>query len=153
MDQIGFSVRDVSDEYGTVTFSYDPFGALETVGDIESAIAALLAAVETLTLGTVVRGWYRKEYTTGLTDERPASPYAHREIGLRFFFHDALGSKGNLTIPAPDLANIAVLEGTDLADLTDTEVAALVTIIEANVEINDGEAVTVDRAVVVGRSS
>jgi len=152
MDQIGFTIRDVSDEYSTVTFNYDPFGSLETIGDVEAAMGALSSAVDALTLGTIVRSWYRHE-SGSYTDERPTSPYAHREVGLRFFYHDALGNKGNLTVPAPDLANIAVTPGTDLADLTDSEVAALVTLIEANVELVDGEAVTVDRAVVVGRSS
>jgi len=153
MDQIGFTIRDVSDEYSTVTFNYDSFGSLETIGDITSAVSALSTAVEAITLGTVTKAWFRLSLTSAYVDERPASPYAHREVGLRFFFHDALGNKGNLTIPAPDLANIDVTPGTDLADLTDTEVAALVTLIEANVELVDGEAVTVDRAVVVGRSS
>lgn len=152
MDQIGFTIRDVSDEYSTVTFQYDPFTGLETITDVENAVEALAIAVGALTLGTIVRAWYRHE-VGAFSDERPASPYAHREVGLRFFYHDGLGNKGNLTIPAPDLANIAVTPGTDLADLTDSEVAALVALIEANVEMVDGEGVTVDRAVVVGRNS
>lgn len=147
-----FTIRDVSDEYSTVSFQYADMTALSTFGDMDTAMSALSSAVDALSLGTIVRAAWRQEYDGGYSDTRPASPYAHREVGLRFFYHDGLGNKGNLTIPAPDLANITVTPGTDLADLTDTEVAALVTLIEANVEIAAGEAVTVDRAVVVGRS-
>jgi hypothetical protein len=83
----------------------------------------------------------------------PSSPYANREAGARVFYHnDTSNEKGRVTIPGPDLANVDIQAGSDLFDLTDTEMASLVTWLEANAEY-DGESITVDRAVLVGRNS
>lgn len=153
-DLASFTLKDESGERSVVTFQIDPFTALETITDIETLMGNLADAVQTITLCNVESARYSHAYTQGdFTSDLPAGPYADRERGIRIFFSDAVGNKGNITIAAPDNANMEVLAGTDLYDLTDTELAALVTLIEANVELQDGNAVTVDRAVKVGRNN
>jgi hypothetical protein len=67
---------------------------------------------------------------------------------------DVTGAKSHFTIPGPDLANLTIPEGGDLVTLADASIMAdLVTAIEANVESEDDNAVTVTRAVIVGRNN
>jgi hypothetical protein len=85
----------------------------------------------------------------------PASEYAQRELGLRVFMKDDVNSRlSHFTIPGPDLANLTIHTGTDLVDLDDASImAALVTEVEANCLSVDDNALTVLRAVIVGRKN
>jgi hypothetical protein len=67
---------------------------------------------------------------------------------------DVNGKKSHFTIPGPDLTNLTIPAGGDLVTLADASIMAdLVTAIEANVESEDNNAVTVTRAVIVGRNN
>jgi hypothetical protein len=113
--------------------------------------AGLESALETLSLGTLVSIVFSQH---GITedDTRPASGFAQREQGIRFFYEDTEGNKGNVTLPAADLGTYAVA-GQDRVDLSDTDIAAMVTWLEANALSNHGNAITVNYGVIVGRSS
>ena len=160
---ISVRVRDYSDEYSTLKVPIAEALITDTWQDIQTKGANLVDALEDLILGTIV-SWTFTQNGAEYGDERPSSPFAQREVGLRVFVTgEHSGRKSNFTIPTPDLAAIPLVPGTDLVDLADTDMAALVTWIEANVEIpipnlpplpgywNDD--VTIDRMVVVGRSS
>ena len=87
-------------------------------------------------------------------DQRPASAYADRELGFRFYLRDDVNSRLNsFTIPCADKAIGSVVAGKDELDLTAEPTASFVTFLEANVLSRDGNAVTVERAIVVGRNS
>lgn len=147
-------IRDHSDEYSATTIQIADYGALITVGDLTTAAEALETHLNAISLGTVVNVAFRQQLADA-ADERPASPYAQRELGLRFFFHDDTdpNAKGNFTIAAPDLAALTILPGTDLVDITQAPVAAFVAWFEAEAIGPGGNSPVVDRAVIVGRSN
>lgn len=153
MARVNISVRDFSDEYGRVTFELAEELGTATVSDIDTnKLTPLSSAVAGVSLGAVARESYTM--LEGGNDQRPASQFAQRELGLRIFYHGTTsGEKRNITIPAPDLAALSFPAGGDLADITAAPLSTLVAEIEANVVINGSEAVVVDRAVVVGRNS
>lgn len=144
--------RDFSDEYSHMSVQVADLTGPDVWSVITGLGNGLETAAEALSLGTLVAVNYRQG-AIAEDDTRPASQFAQRETGLRFFYSDnADGSKYNITLPAPDLAIVAT-PGTDDVDLSITEVAAMVTWLEANVISPNGGAVTVDRAVIVGRNS
>lgn len=112
---------------------------------------SLQTAVDALTLGTIESVTISQLNYDNAPADRPTDPFAQREIGLRFRYHNTSG-RGFITLGTADLDVINITPGTDLADLADTQVAALVSWIEANVLLG-GAAVTVDYAQVVGRNS
>ncbi len=150
MAEITMRVRDYGNEYSRVSATIadqsgaDAWSALVTIAnDFQTAVQGVTLC-ETITVNHF-------QYTDENADVPATDPYAQVEMGLRFFYHDLTTfDKGYLTVPAPDLAGIILESDGDTADLTDSPVSVLVTWIEANVLIN-GNAVTVDRAVVVGR--
>jgi hypothetical protein len=152
MAKLTVRLRDYGDEYSSVTARVGDQSGADTWTDLAAVAASFLAAVGGVTLlNPLTTSFF--QYTDENADVKASDPYAQRELGLRFFFHDTTAfEKGYLTVPGPDLANIDLESDGDTADLTDSEVAAMVTWIEANVLIQ-GNAVTVDRAVVVGRAN
>jgi len=89
----------------------------------------------------------------GDSDTVPSDNFAQREIGLRVFLTDDVnGRKSHFTIPGPDLEALTILDGTDFVDLADAGImATLVAAVEADAQSVDGNAVSVQRAVIVGR--
>lgn len=162
--QLTFSFLDHSDETsrtliqtGAVTAVSLP-GLLTEVGTLRDAIAAI-------TLGTV-SGEALKVFDTSLSNARPASALARRETKwlVRYedttaFFDDPVNAIPNegfgkvftITIPTADVAD-RVTPGTDLADLTDTEIAAFITAFEATARSPYGGAVNVLSMQAVGRN-
>ncbi len=152
MAKISMRIRDYGEEYSVVTANVvdqggaDAWSALQTIAD------AFQTAVQGVSLGETITVSHT-QYTDENADVAATDPYAQRELGLRFFFHDTTSfKKGYLTVPAPDLSGIELESDGDHAVLTDSPVSVLVTWIEANVLVV-GNAVTVDRAIVVGRNS
>jgi hypothetical protein len=121
------------------------YDALVTAG------AAMVSAIETISVGQL-----RKEqiaineaYEVGDADAG-----AYRELGMKVFWADTTAeTEGHFTIPCPDPVGAWLQVGTDIVDITDTDVAALITATEANVLSPDGNAVNVSRIVIVGRRS
>jgi hypothetical protein len=58
---------------------------------------------------------------------------------------------GHFTIPAPDPEGAWLQPGTDLVDASETDIAALIVALEANVLSPDGNAIDVSGIYEVGR--
>lgn len=143
--------RDNSDELSRVSVRVDDL----TGPDVWTVATGLGSGLESVLEGLSIATLVSINYTQGTVaedDTRPASLLAQRESGLRFFYQDTEGEKGNITVAAPDLANLKT-PGTDEADLTITEIAAMVTWLEANALSKGGNAITVNKAVFVGRNN
>lgn len=150
MSEIIFKVRDYSDERSTVKFNITDVDETSWVAT-DTAIATLRAAMEALTIGTV-ESRTLIAYRENLNSDRPTDPNAQVESGLRLHYvDDDNGKKYFLTIPCPD-KTILAQPGTDLIDLTGTLAAALVAAIEAVAVSPDGNSITVERGVLVGRN-
>jgi len=118
----------------------------------QTAAAALVGAVEDLTIGEVVK------QTQSLiildTPAIPSSPYAQRELKwLVSYVGDTSGKVFQCEIAAPDITD-NVVPNSDVADLTSTDWAAFVTAFESYVRSPDNgtETVTIVGARVVGRN-
>jgi hypothetical protein len=153
MAKIAFTIRDYSDELSNSFVRVGDLATLDTWSNANTLGDDLATHIEAHTIGTLKSVTYGQE-TQALDDTRPASAFAQREMGFRVFLTDDVNfQKSYFTIPCADLAIGSVVAGQDELDLTAAPTAALVTWVEANVLSADGNAVTVDRIVIVGRSS
>ncbi len=152
MAKASWSYRDKSDEISNVEITVADVSAggadFDTVmADVAALGTAFLAATECVQA--------REVFNQAVDAKSPLTPtdaQAQRESALRIFYaDDVTGEVYHISIPGPDWANIALLPNTDLADLTDTVAANLVIAIEANALSPVANAVTVLRAVQVGR--
>lgn len=152
MAKASWSYRDKSDEISTVEL---------TVADVSAggadfdAVMAAVAALGAALLASTECIQAREMFNQAVDVKNPATPtdvLAQRESALRVFYaDDVTGEVYHISIPGPDWDGIDLLPNTDLADLTDEPVAALVTALEANALSPVGNAITVLRAVQVGR--
>ena len=152
MGKASWSFRDRSQEISSLELTVADISAGGADFDTVMAdVAALGAALETISNCIMAR----EVLTQTVTTKNPASTsdeYANRESALRVFYGDTTtGEVYHVSIPGPDWANIDMEPNTDLADVTDTEVAALVTALEANALSPVGNAIEVIRVVQVGR--
>ena len=148
-----FAYRDKGSEVGTMQLFFANLVAGGTNFDaVIAAITGLEADILAITLCTSA-GYGLSDGIGADSDAVPASNFAQREVGLRVFLVDDVnGRKSHFTIPGPDLAALTILAGTDLVDLADAGImAALVASVEADCVSVDGNAVSVLRAVIVGR--
>lgn len=153
MSRVGFKVRDYSDEYGQMSVELADLTALQTWDLIDGLADALATHIGAHSSGTVVEVNFSQP-TQAANDVRPAEPYAQRELGFRFYIRDEVNQElGYFTIPCADLDIGSVVAGDDELDLTVAPTAAFVTWLEANALSRDGNAITVERALVVGRNS
>lgn len=127
------------------------------VEDYNSASATLINNVLTA-LAVVVNSQVRSAsvslFSEVISEATPASGEAQNEKRLLLKYQDtvAAGWKGRMEIPGFDIGAYAQ-EGTDQIDLTDTDIAALVTAIEAAAVSKLGNPIEIYEAVFVGRAS
>jgi len=82
----------------------------------------------------------------------PVDPWAQRELKWRVDFVDAVsGNPYHFTIPCADATLLSTIAKGE-ADLTDADVIAFVAATEAYVLSKEGNAITVERIVMVGRN-
>lgn len=152
MAKASWSYRDKSDEISGVEITVADVSAggadFDTVmADVAALGAALLAATECVQA--------REMFNQAVDTKDPATPtdvLAQRESGLRIFYaDDVTGEVYHITLPGPDWDAIDLLPNTDLADLTDTPMDNIVIALETNGLSPVGNAITVLRAVQVGR--
>jgi hypothetical protein len=152
MGKASWSYRDASDEISNVELNIPDVSAGgadydAVVASIATLGAALLAATECVQA--------REMHNQAIDTKDPATPtdaQAQRESALRIFYaDDTTGEVYHISLPGPDWDNIDLLPNTDLADLTDEPMATLLAAIESDAESPVGNAVTVLRAVRVGR--
>ena len=152
MAKASWSYRDRSDEISTVELSLPDVSAGGADFDaVMASVAALGAALVASTECIQAREVFNQVVDT----KNPATPtdvLAQRESALRIFYaDDVTGEIYHISLPGPDWDAIDLLPNTDLADLTDEPLATLVAAIESDAESPVGNAVTVLRAVQVGR--
>jgi hypothetical protein len=145
--------RDYGSEIGSLSLHVAEIAA---GGANYDAVIAQIAAIESEIIALTLCTTAGTALTQGLgadSDAVPTDPFAQRELGLRVFLVDDVnGRKSHFTVPGPDLDALTIFAGTDLVDLEDASVMAdLVTSVEAGALSADGNAVTVTRAVIVGR--
>lgn len=147
-----FSWRDYSREVSTSTVYHGAITALN-IGAFLTEYGALKNAMDAISLGTLAKEMIVLDETV-LTADSPTNVFAQRELKWLVRY------KGNtneavytLTIPCADPAG-RLLPGQDMADLTQTEMAAFVTAFEqlAKAPDNDTESVTVLSIELVGRN-
>lgn len=120
---------------------------------VMASVAAVGAAIATMTQCVQARENYFQE-VDAVDPAIPTEDDAQREFGLRVFYTDDVnGKQFHFTIPGPDWAQVDTVAGTDLADLSAGGLPALITAVDGNVISPYGNAVTLRRAVVVGRRS
>ncbi len=152
MAKASWSYRDLSDEISNVEITVADVSAggadFDTVmADVAALGAALLGVTDCIQA--------REMFNQAVDVKNPATPideHAQRESALRVFYaDDVTGEVYHISVPGPSWDGIELLPNTDLADLTDAPVDALVTALEANGLSPVGNAITVLRAVQVGR--
>jgi hypothetical protein len=147
----GVSVLDYSVEtsgtkfnFGAVTAVSLP-GLLTQMGDLRTAIGNII-------LGTVSRERWVGDSTL-LSNTPPAAPGAQVELKFQFTYEGATTHKKfRVEIPTADASK--TIAGSDMVDLTDTDVAAFVTAFEAMAKSpdDDTEAVNIIEGRIVGRN-
>lgn len=152
MAKASWSYRDKSDEISNVEMSVADVSAGGADFDAVMAdVAALGAAILAVTECVQAKEMFNQAVDTK-SPTTPTDVFAQRESALRVFYgDDVTGDVYHISIPGPDWDSVDLQPNTDLADLTDEPVASLVTAIEANGLSPVGNAVTVLRAVQVGR--
>lgn len=129
------SYIDAGDELGNMKVFGKVITAANEVAQA-AAWATLLGAIDDLSLGTRKRDTYNDKTTY---DAIAPTNGAAREIALRAKFHDTTNGQIWLDTVVPCLNN-ALIEyvpgGKDVVDLTTTEVAALITALEAFPVVN-----------------
>jgi hypothetical protein len=142
MARINFAIRDYSSELSTVS--------IPTADGTPRA--ALQAVIDAVTLGVIAR-YSIVEDAVAVSGAIPVSPYAQRELGLRIHVTDDVnGQTGYFTIAAPDLSALTVA-GDEVVLADGGAMAALVTELESSARSRMGNAITVNRAEVVGRNN
>jgi hypothetical protein len=152
MAKASWSYRDRSDEISTVELTVADVSAGGADFDtIMAEVAGLGGAI--LAVTDCVQA--REVFNQAVDVKDPATPtdvMANRESALRIFYSDDVtGEVYHISIPGPDWDTVDLLPNTDLADMTDEPLATLVSQIESDALSPVGNAVTVLRAVQVGR--
>jgi hypothetical protein len=153
MGRLNVQLRDYSDEYTSLGVNVGDLVGLDVWSLANGLADALAGHVGAHSTGTIVKVYHAQE-TQERDDSRPADPYAQRELGIRFYLRDDVNSQMSFfTVGCADMTIGSIVAGQDELDLSASPTAAFVSWIETNVLSPDGNAVTVERAVVVGRSS
>ena len=152
MAKASWSYRDRSDEISSVELTIADVSAggadFDTVmASVATLGAAILAATECVQA--------REMFNQAVDVKSPTTPtdvLAQRESALRIFYaDDVTGEVYHISIPGPDWDSVNLLPNTDLADLTDAPLSTLAAAIESDALSPVGNAVSVLRAVQVGR--
>lgn len=147
-----FTILDYSEEKSTFRFNFGAITAVSLPGFLTN-FGALRTALGNIILGTVQKEAWVGDSTV-LDNTPPASSNAQVELKFLVTYEgDTTKKKFRHEIPTPDTSK--VLPGTDIVDLTDTDVAAYVAAFETigRSPDNDTETVTVLDMRLVGRNN
>jgi hypothetical protein len=152
MAKASWSYRDESDEISNVELTIADVSAGGADFDTVMAdVAALGAALINVSACVQAREVFNQTVDTK-NPATPNNPLAKRESALRIFYSDDVtGEVYHISVPGPEWDDIDMLPNTDLADMADEPLAALISAIEANALSPVGNAISVLRAVNVGR--
>jgi hypothetical protein len=147
-----FTLLDYSNEKSTVTIHNGVITA-GTIAGFLTAFGALRTAIDAITIGTVNKEKWVGDDTV-LSNTLPTNVFAQRELkALVLYEGDTSQKKFTVEIPTFDPTG-RLVAGTDLIDLTQTEVAAFVTAFESIAKSPDDatETVTILEMRLVGRN-
>lgn len=147
----GVSVLDYSEESSSTSFSIGAITAVSIAGFL-TQFGNWKTALSNIILGTVSKDRWVGD-ATDISNTPPASPTAQIELKwLVTYEADTTKKKFRQELPTADPSK--VIPGTDMADLTDGDVAAYVTAFEtvAKSPDNDTESVSVLDMRLVGRN-
>ena len=150
------SIKDNSKEVNGFGF-YTPQLAAGNVDDYSSVSGTLINNVLTA-LALVVNGTVRSAGVTAfssvISEASPGDGEAQNEKRLLLKYYDTVETdfKGRMEIPSFDMGTYQT-EGTDSIDLTQTNIAALVTALEAAAVSKLGNPIVIYEGVFVGRNS
>jgi hypothetical protein len=149
-----YSFRDRSKEISTLELNFIDVAAGGANFDaVIGYVDAIGAALATASLCTQATENFKQE-TDSPDPDIPTDVHAQRESACRIFYaDDTSGKVYHVSLPGPDKDNMAMLAGSDEYDLTDTVLAAVITALEAGALSPTGGAITVLRAVDVGRNN
>jgi len=152
--KVNIRIRDASDEYTFSSFQIaDIDGVTRTWVEADGDADTLVGHIQAHTIGTVASAGV-SQATQADDETRPSDNFAQRELGLRFYLRDQTTQElGYFTLGTADLDIGSVVAGKDELDLSASPTAAFVTWLEANVLSRDGNAVVVEKAMIVGRNS
>lgn len=152
MAKASWTYRDRSDEISTVELTVADVSAGGADFDaIMAEVAGLGAAILAVTDCVQAREFFNQAVDVK-DPSTPVDVMANRESALRIFYaDDVTGEVYHISVPGPDWDSVDLLPNTDLADMTDEPLATLVSQIESDALSPVGNAVTVLRAVQVGR--
>jgi len=145
-------IRDASGEYSPFKVPINNLTGANYATNL-GLITALQNALLAITLGNIASRAIAAEQTD-INDTAVANQFAQRELkALVVYEGDTSGIKYTIEIPTFDPTG-RMIAGTDLIDLTDTEVAAFVAAFEAIARTpnSDTETVTVLEMRLVGRN-
>jgi len=147
-----FSFRDFSRELSNVRMYNGAITAV-SIGGFLTAFGGMRTALEAITLGVAAQEQWIGDLTV-LSAAAPTNVFAQRELKWLVRYHgNTSNKKFTMEIPTADPTG-RLVTGTDLADLTETSMAAFVTAFEAFARTpdDDTETVSVDEVVLVGRN-
>ena len=146
-----FTILDYSEEKSPVSFSFGGVTALNIAGFL-TQFGALRTALTSIITGVVQKEKWVGDDTV-LSNTPPTDQNAQIELKWLLTYEGATTKKKfRQEIPTPDTTKL--VPGTDLADMTDTDVAAYVTAFEtiAKSPDDDAEGVNVLDMRLVGRN-
>lgn len=148
-----FQLRDFGRETSTVKIFNGAITGASIAGFL-TAFGGIRAAIEGITLGIVSKEQWVGDDTV-LSAAVPASQVAQRESKWLVRYHNVVTNKPHhLEIPTADLIGVALIPGSDFADLTAAPMSTFVTAFNAfaRSEENDADAVVIDSVQFVGRN-
>jgi len=147
-----WKVNDYSGEAASVALN-GPTLSSATYDAQVAEVSGIRTALDAITLG-VIASEQIVASTEAISAALPASPYAQRELKLLFSYEDTTtGQRYTFTVPAPDLAVLETVEGSDAVVLADAGVmAAFVTAVEGWALSPDGNLINILSCRVVGRN-
>jgi len=149
-----FTMNDYSNEKSRFEVFAGDITAVSLPGFL-TQFGALRTAIENITLGVVQQEAWVGDRTL-LSNTPPTDPLAQRENKWRVVYvGDTTGKLFGLEIATAELAGGHLLPNSDLADLTETDMAAFVSAFEAIARTpdDDTETVTVTSIQFVGRNT
>lgn len=152
MGKLVLTYRDygTTGERSTAIFDGVDFTALNFDAQV-TAQNALRDAVNAITLGELTKVT-RIAVESPQPGANPASKFAQRELKwLVRYRDDVTGKRATLEIPCADLAKLDP-NNQDIADVTDTDIAAFIAAFQAYVLGPSGNNAVVDQIVFVGRN-
>lgn len=147
----GLSILDYSNETSGTKVNFGAVTALNIAG-VLAQIGDLRTAITNIILGTIKSDRWVGD-STQLSNVPPSDPGAQVELKFQFTYEGATTHKiFRVEIPTADATK--TIAGTDLVDLTDTDIAAFVTAFEALAKSpdDDTENVNIIEGRLVGRN-